>query len=278
MVAGGCRELKARCATGIIDSMNPRDYCIRQVLPRLDTCPLQRYPAISLLPRADSRPLGDCALLMLVGLTGCGKSTTLAQLDSDGMPSRREVADCIAIPYAQTLAGEALLPVLDRARRFEYTRRFAQAVPGGMAAAFSWLWLDNNAQKPLLTEGIRGDAELRFALGCFPRWRVVELALPPLHRLRRLSGRQDEFDQVDETADLDFLPRELQDEARALLIRGEINRRALAIVRAEAQNYGLHAFAAGQDYPNYQRLDVDRMTPEAVTQAVRDLLALPCPR
>lgn len=256
--------------------MNSHDYYIRQVLPRLDNCPLQRYCAISLVPRADSRPLGDCALLMLVGLTGCGKSTTLAQLDAGGIPSRREVADCIAIPYAQSLADEALLPVQDRARRFEYTRRFAQAVPGGMAAAFSWLWLGKDAQESLLTEGIRGDAELRFALGCFPRWRVIELALPPLQRLRRLSGRQDEFDQVDEAADLDFLPRELQDEARELLVSGEINRRALAIVRAEAQNYGLNAFAAGQDYPNYQRLDVARMTPQAVAEAVRDLLALPC--
>ena len=258
-------------------AMNPHDYYMRQVLPRLDNYSLQRCSAISLVPRADSRPLGDCALLMLVGLTGCGKSTTLAQLDAGGIPSRREVADCIAIPYAQSLTGEALLPVPDRARRFEYTRRFAQAVPGGMAAAFSWLWLRKDAQKPLLTEGIRGDAELRFALGCFPRWRVVELALPPLQRLRRLSGRQDEFDQVDEAADLDFLPRELQDEARALLVSGEINRRALAIVRAEAQNYGLRAFAAGQDFPNYQRLDVERMTPGAVAEAVRDLLALPCP-
>ncbi len=270
------RELKAGAATGIMDGMNPHDYYMRRVLPRLDNRPLQRYPAISLVPSADSRPLGDCALLMLVGLTGCGKSTTLAQLDAGGIPSRREVADCIAIPYAQSLADEALLPVPDRARRFETTRRFAQAVPGGMAAAFSWLWLRKDAQKPLLTEGIRGDAELHFVLGCFPHWRVVELALPPLQRLRRLSSRQDEFDQVDAAADLDFLPLELQAEARELLVSGEINRRALAIVRAEAQNYGLHAFAAGHDYPNYQRLDVARMTPGAVTEAVRDLLALPC--
>ena len=256
--------------------MNPHDYYIRQVLPRLDTVPLRHCPAISLAPRADSKPLGDCALLMLVGLTGCGKSTTLAQLGAGGIPSRRDVADCIAIPYAQSLAGEALLPVSDRARRFEATRRFAQAVPGGMAAAFSWLWLRSDAQKPLLTEGIRGDAELRFALSRFPRWRVVELALPPLQRLRRLSGRRDEFDQVDEAADLDFLPHDLQDEARALLSRGEINRRALAIVRAEARNYGLSAFAAGDDYPNYQRLDVANMRPEAVVEAMRDLLARPC--
>ena len=258
--------------------MKAHDYYIRQVLPRFDASPLQRYAAISLLPRADSQPLGECALWMLVGLTGCGKTTTLAQLGAGGMPTRREVADCIAIPYMQTLAGEALQPVPDRAQRFESTRRFAQAVPGGMAAAFSWLWLRKDAPMPLLTEGLRGDAELHFALGRFSRWRVVELALPPLQRLRRLSGRQDDFDQVAAAADLGFLPLELQDEARALLHSGEINPRALAILRAEAQNYGLHAFAAGQDYPNYQRLDVQHLSPKAVAQALRDLLALPCSR
>ncbi|MCY3574391.1 MAG: hypothetical protein OXG92_10650 [Chloroflexi bacterium] len=270
--------MKARGRPGIIAGMNPQDYYLRQVLPRLENPPLPRYPAISLLPRADSRPLGDCELSMLVGLTGCGKSTTLAQLGFGGTPSRREVADCIAIPYAQALAGEALLPLHDRARRFEATRRFAQAVPGGMAAAFSWLWLRRETQMPLLTEGIRGDAELRYALERFPHWRVVELALPPLHRLRRLSVRRDAFDQVDAAADFDFLPLALQDEARALLINGEINQRALAILRAEARNYGLNAFAAGGDYPNYQRLDVVDMRPETVTDAVRELLALPCPR
>ena len=257
--------------------MNPREHFVNAVLPRTGDALAQRYPAISLAPRAGTKPLGDCALKMLVGLTGCGKSTTLAMLGGGGIPSRREVADAIAIPFAQSLAGEPLLPVHDRLRRFDYTRRFAQAAPGGMATAFSWLQLRENGEIPI-TEGIRGDNEIRHALGCFPRWRILELALPPLERLRRLSQRKDAFDRADGDADLAFLPCELHDEARALLHDGEINRRALAITRAEARNYGIFAFAGGHDYPNYQRLDVAGMTPHEVTAAARDMLGLPCRR
>ena len=57
------------------------------------------------------------------------------------MPSRRELADWIAIPTAQALLGDPLALVSDRVRRFAYTRTFAEHVPGGMAAAFSWLRL-----------------------------------------------------------------------------------------------------------------------------------------
>ncbi len=260
-----------------MDGMNPRAYYLCEVLPRLDVCLAQRYPHVSLSPSDDFQPLGERQLHMLVGLTGCGKSTTLARLDTGGViPSRREVADWIAIPFAQAWAGEMLQFVTDRVRRFEYTRRFAEVVPGGMAAAFSWLGVRDNGEMPLLTEGIRGDKELRHALEHFPRWRIVELALSPLLRLRRLSSRQDDFDQAHGVADLDFLPVDLQDEARDLLQAREINRRALAILRAEARNYGLYAFADGQRYPNYQRLEVAGMNPGAVAAAVREMLALPC--
>ena len=65
-----------------------------------------------------------------------------------------------------------------------------------MAAAFSWLNLaDEHASTPL-SEGIRGENEIRYALSHFPRWRIVELALHPLTRLRRLSGRKESFDRA----------------------------------------------------------------------------------
>ena len=258
--------------------MTPRQFYLCHVLPRLDTGLTRRYPHVSLSPRKGFQPLDTRDLTMLVGLTGCGKSTTLARLGAGGeVPSRREVADWIAIPYAQAWAGEALQPVPDRVRRFEHTRRFAELVPGGMAAAFSWLYLRDMGETPPLTEGLRGDSELRHALRHFPRWRIIELALPPLTRLRRLSSRQDNFDQAQGDDDLAFLPAELQDEARGLLQAGEIKRRALAIMRAEARNYGVYAFAEGARYANYQRLDVAGMSPGAVAAAVREMLALPCP-
>ena len=64
-------------------------------------------------------------MLMLVALTGTGKSTTLEilreRIGGRGLgiiPTRREVADWIAIPLAQVLMGEAIAPVPDRVRRF----------------------------------------------------------------------------------------------------------------------------------------------------------------
>ena len=255
--------------------MNPREYYLREVYPRLDLPLAEKYPLASLLPREGMRPLAAQPLLMLVALTGTGKSTTLdllraryGDMATGAIPSRRELADWIAIPMAQALAGESFEPVHDRARRFTYTRRFAERAPGGMAQAFSWLHLEEDFDGILLSDGIRGANEIGFALRNFPRWRIVELALRPLARLRRLSGRRDAFDRAAGSFDLSFLPRELQAEAKTLVETGEISAKALAIVKAEAGNYGFEPFADGREYANYHRLAVDDRSPGEVAEAV----------
>lgn len=255
--------------------MDWRDYYLREVYPRLDIPLADKYPLASLLPRAGFRPLGDQALLMLVALTGTGKSTTLTLLrrrlsgcSSAVIPSRREIADWIAIPTAQTLAGEPIVPVPDRRRRFAYTRAFAEQAPGGMAAAFSWLYFADEFDGLLLSEGIRGESEIRYALRNFPRWQIVELSLSPLTRLRRLSGRRDDFDRAFGSADISFLPSGLQPEALALFKAGEITAEALAIVKAESVNYGFDPFADGRGYANYHLIDVDGLSPAGVAEAV----------
>ena len=225
------------------------------------------------------RPLGNHALLMLVALTGTGKSTTLrllreqiGEFGAGVIPSRRELADWIAIPTAQALSGETIEPLRDRLRRFEYTRFFAERVEGGMSAAFSWLNLANDFDGPLLSEGIRGEDEIRYALENFPCWQIVELTLNPLTRLRRLSGRDENFDQAGGTADLSFLPRALQAEGEALFNAGEISPKALAIIRAEAASYGFYPFASGEAYASYHRVDVDGCTPNEIAAAVSGVL------
>ena len=259
--------------------MNWRDYYLRELRPRLDLPMAEKYPLASLVQREGAKPLGEHALLMLVALTGTGKSTTLdilrARLGGRGMdviPSRRELADWVAIPMAQALAGEPIEPIRDRARRFACTRRFAEDVPGGMAAAFSWLRLVDDFDGPLLTEGIRGQDEIRYALERFPRWRLVELTLDPLTRLRRLSWRRDDFDRAAGGAELTFLPPELRTEAAALVQAGAITAAALAIVKAEAANYGFDPFADGCAYNNYHRVAVDGRSPDEVAQAVIDIM------
>lgn len=255
--------------------MDWRDYYLREVRPRLDMPLAQKYPLVSLDGGDGFRPLGEQALLMLVALTGTGKSTTLdrlrARLGGAGMgiiPTRRELADWIAIPMAQALADEPIEPIRDRARRFACTRRFAEQAPGGLAAAFSWLYLADGCDGILFSEGIRGHNEIRYALDHFPRWRIVELTLHPLTRLRRLSGRRDDFDRADGSSDLSFLPRQLRREAKALVKAGEITAAALAIVEAEAANYGFEPFADGAAYPNYHRVEVEERSPDEVVEAI----------
>lgn len=259
--------------------MDWRDYYLREVQPRLDLPLAEKYPLVRLVGGDGFRPLGEQALLMLVALTGTGKSTTLdmlrARIDGAGMgliPSRRELADWIAIPMAQALAGERIKPIKDRRRRFGYTRRFAEQVPGGMAAVFSWLAIADGYDGCLLSEGIRGENELRYALKNFPRWRIVELTLHPLTRLRRLSGRRDDFDRAGGSADISFLPSGLQREARALVHAGQITREALAIVQAEAANYGFDPFVDRREYANYHRVAVDDLSPDDVAEAVMRII------
>ncbi len=256
-------------------TMDRRDYYLREVRPRLDMPLAHKYPHVSLVGGDGFRPLGECALLMLVALTGTGKSTTLdrlrARLGGAGMdviPTRRELADWIAIPMAQALADEPLEKVRDRKRRFAYTKRFAEQAPGGLAAAFSWLYLADSCDGLLFSEGIRGEQEIRYALDNFPRWRIVELTLPPLTRLRRLSGRREDFDRVDGPSDVSFLPRQLRKEAAALVKAGEITAAALAIVEAEAANYGFEPFADGVAYSNYHRVEVEGCSPDEVAEAI----------
>lgn len=259
--------------------MDPREYYLREVYPRLELPLAEKYPLASLTPRAGLRPLGAQPLLMLVALTGTGKSTTLdilrrryGDIATGAIPSRRELADWVAIPLTQALAGEPLEPIHDRARRFATTRRFAERAPGGMAEAFSWLHLAEGIDGLLLSEGIRGPNEIGYALRNFPRWRIVELTLNPLTRLRRLSRRRDAFDQVAGAFDVSFLPRELQAEAQNLVAAGDITAQALAIVKAEAANYGFEPFAAGRQFANYHCIAVDDRSPEAVAAALMRII------
>ncbi len=166
--------------------MDAREAYLRDVYPRLSLPLAERYPLVSLLGGGGYQPLGEQPLLMLVALTGTGKSTALellsARIGGRGLgviPTRREVADWIAIPVAQAWAGAPLVHVPDRVERFRLTRRFARRVPGGMAAAFSWLRIRADYSGPLLSEGIRGANELEpthcgsFHVGRLWNWRCI---------------------------------------------------------------------------------------------------------
>ncbi len=248
-----------------------------------------RYPNIRLQPEADFVPLTECPVCMIVGLTGTGKSTTLAKLKdmrqageltyADDIPVRRELADWVVIPTTQIISGQAVSPVKGRELRFAATRKFTRELdPGGVAAVFSWLYYGGDTSIPLVSEGVRGPVEIRYVLEHFPKWRVFELWVPPLVRLQRLSGRSDAFDQVAKgNVDLTFLPLEDQAEAQSLLAQGLILPQAVRTMAAEVQNYGYQPYDAENHTERYRYLNIEQTPPEQsaaeISRFIREMSA-----
>lgn len=218
-------------------------------------------PGIAWQPQSDGwLSLADLPLLVLVGVTGVGKSTTLALLEAGDppvrqLPDRRALADHL-ITKVQLDAGEPVRPVTDRAERFDYTRRYREENPGGLAQALSQLWLDPTLwPQPLCFDGLRGADEVTFAAAHLPNARFAVLDAPDVVRVGRLLGRGDAFDRVaagaqasrSATPGLDvpgadalFTPEE-QARLIALVTDGHATaddlRAKVAIVVAERQNY-----------------------------------------
>ena len=149
-------------------------------------------------------PLSSFPVIILVGLTGVGKTTvvTLLQnsLDFILLPNRREITDEIIIASLQQADGVSSHIVADRIKRFEYTARFRARHPGGMAFALSLIAVDPGQQDlPLFFDGLRGLNEIQHASEYLPQARFIVLDAPDIVRLTRLLKRADTFDttQVD---------------------------------------------------------------------------------
>ena len=258
-------------------------------------------------PPVGWQPVQEQPLLCFVGLTGVGKTTTLGilagLLEAAGrafthLPDRRRLTDQLIIAHLQRQDGEPVRPVIDRAQRFRYTRRYRQEFPGGMAHALSQLWVDPT-QHPglLLFDGLRGENEVTFAARHFPQARFVVLHAPDGVRVQRLLGRQDAFDRIaagvgiaagpergapvpdlatlagKEAADL-FSPAETQ-ALLALLQDGRVGPEELAakvrIVLAERANYDPDAARRALERLAPQRtllVDTTRLDPQAAAHRI----------
>ena len=212
----------------------------------------------------------DMPVLCLVGVTGVGKSTAVTALRSRWgeislLPNRRKIADLLVIPTVQGWDGEPPSAVTDRRRRFEYTGRYRQRHPGGLAHALSRLVLQRAAparpghltascapsqQGGSVTmssggalhifDGLRGADEVAFAAQSLPQARFAVLNAPDVVRVERLLQRQDAFDQVadlnsgsgfrwEEVAEgRDLFTPEEQARLAALVDRGEVDGAELA--------------------------------------------------
>ncbi len=182
--------------------------------PQADPAATDFAPIAPGLGRGHPLPLGwhavaDLPVTILVGLTGVGKSTTLAALAEQGinfslLPNRRDLTDQLIIAALQVMDGDPVQPVTDRTARFAYTRRYRAQFPGGMAHALAQLSVAP-AHWPglLIFDGLRGADEVTQAAAILPSARFVVLHAPDLVRVQRLLGRNDAFDRV-KTASHEF--------------------------------------------------------------------------
>ncbi len=241
--------------------------------------------AVGLHAPAGWRPISEVPLVILVGVTGVGKSTLLAALDANGaphllLPDRRELTDQLIISTIQAADGLPITPVTDRGLRFVYTRRYRALYPGGMAHALAQLWVSTAVgDSRLLFDGLRGANEVAHAASALPLARFVMLDAPDLVRLQRLLGRGDAFDQIQvashavaaEATSFAALgvaaAREIFSAAEEAIIldwlqRGEVTadalRAKLQIVIEERQNYDpVLTLAALRQHANEATLYID---------------------
>lgn len=257
---------------------------------------LQDECGYGLPPAAAWHAVATRPLVVLVGVTGVGKSTTLAALRHAGLafhllPDRRELTDRLIIPSMQALAGETIEIVQDRTRRFGYTRAYRQHHPGGMAEALCDLLIDvQRAPGLLVFDGLRGENEVAYALQALPRAHFVLLDAPDIVRVIRLIDRQDAFDVIaarpihtpQQFADLAvegaegvFTAQE-QQILVDLVNAGEVSvddlRTALAIVVEERRNYDPAAMRAALERGAPERtLVVDTVADAPHTAALKIL-------
>jgi len=195
----------------------------------------------------------DLDLLVLCGLTGVGKTTTMAMLRPMldrvvDLPERRQLVDqVVADLYRANTAA------LDRIERFALTARFRADHPGGVAEILSQLAVPQDLRAaPLMFDGLRGADEIRHAATALPQARFVALLATDFMRLNRLLRRAEAFDRVAASAE-GGMRRPLPPSLDALFTRPEIEEleervasgtlsetelaAKLAIVREERLNY-----------------------------------------
>ncbi|WP_293171551.1 AAA family ATPase [Oceanithermus sp.] len=231
-----------------------------------------------MLPRAHFQaipgtlPLIKQPLLIVVGLTGVGKTSFTRALGWPTLPNRRELVDRYVLPRLG-----AHPEGLDRTERFRLTARWRAEHPGGLAEALAAAYVE--PAWPLVFDGLRGEDEVRYARDRFERAYFVVLEAPARVRLERLLDRREGFDRVRVSHEEVARFRELasgvlaQQELDRLLERGYPLKtliEKLKIVAEEQKHY--HPEGPRRALAGCRRalfLDTARLDPEAAARRTR---------
>jgi len=138
-------------------------------------------------------------LLIVVGLTGSGKSTTIAALTEHDcnftlLPNRRVLTDKLIVP-AMAKANGGQVSSTCRIERLKYTRQYRQQFAGGMAHILAQLMVKETGSL-LVFDGLRGEDEVSYAAKALPNAKFILLEASEKVRLLRLLTRNDAFDRI----------------------------------------------------------------------------------
>jgi len=147
------------------------------------------------------QPLSSLRLIIIVGVTGTGKTTATENLvrkglDFELLPDRRFLTDKLIIAPLQREDHQEV-KTLPRIQRVPYIRRYKQRHPAGLAYAVSKLFVDPKAcQDFWVFNGLRGQAEVRYAIEAIPKAEFIVLDADDVVRAQRLIERKDPYDRM----------------------------------------------------------------------------------
>ncbi|MHC5744843.1 MAG: AAA family ATPase [Nostoc sp.] len=149
----------------------------------------------------DWLPITSFPLLIIVGMTGVGKSTITKALVEEGLdftllPNRRILTERIIIAPMLKIQEKLVQPHC-RIKRLTYTRLYREYFPGGMGHILASLHLNpQEVNSMLVFDSLRGENEVRYAARALKNAKFVMLTAPNTVRLERLLKRHDSFDWI----------------------------------------------------------------------------------
>lgn len=216
-------------------------------------CRISDEVAVGPLP-SDWLLVSDAPLVVLVGLTGAGKTTLARMLSASGcvelLPDRRRLTDAVIL-------GENAA-TLDRAGRFAATARFRGAAPGGMGEVLAALSVAKRPAQPHLFDGLRGADEIAYFAPRAPNAVFLAFQVSDKTRAQRIASRSDGFDGA---------------------ASGSATK-AQALVADEATHYSLGAALdalAAHAPGRFHVLDAEGASPDQLAAQVKTLIAVAYP-